>query len=144
MIDADAGPTESLLLDEREEMLKRLISVMEATHRVRRIRRRAVAVAGGTALVGFFLIIGRSWLLDPGRAGLAKSGAPSSANISRIIETDPTTLRRFAARRTGRAEYIDDRTLTRVLLSIDRPADIVHDGDRIRLSAPVTNEELGI
>ena len=79
-----------------------------------------------------------------GRSGFAKSNAPTSESIFQIIETDPTALRRFAARRTGRAEYIDDQTLTRVLLSIDRPADIVNDGDRIRLNAPVTDDELGI
>lgn len=144
MNDTDVGQTESVGVQRREEMLQRLVGVMEATHRYRRARRRAVAAGGVMAAAVLVFAVRPILLREFAPARVTRSDSTRLARYLQVIKTDPTTVGRFAARRTGRAQLIDDRTLRQVLLSINRPAEVIIEGDRIRLSAPVTDKDLGI
>ncbi|MFQ5489511.1 MAG: hypothetical protein ACE5GE_02215, partial [Phycisphaerae bacterium] len=59
-----------------------------------------------------------------------------------IVGTSTSALDRYRARPGERVVRLDDRTLLATLASIGRPAQLIFDGDRPRLSTPVTDAEL--
>jgi hypothetical protein len=61
-----------------------------------------------------------------------------------IIETIPGVLERHRAKPTGKVTRIDDAALVATLASINRPAGLVRIGDRVWLTAPVTDAELTV
>jgi hypothetical protein len=53
-------------------------------------------------------------------------------------------MEQYRAKPTGRTTRLDDAMLIETLASIHRPAGLIHFGDQVRLSAPVTDEELNL
>ena len=142
MTESDSRVSGSGSDHEREEMLQYLVHVMASVHRARRVRRRAVVVVMGLAVFGVIMI--RPLLqYDSRRADSADFDASEATRIVQIIETDPTTCQRFAARGTGRAQFIDDEVLRRVLVSINRPGKNDNDGDHQGKSIPGEDEAPG-
>ena len=140
----------------KETMLGELVQVMQDTRRRRRTRRR-VGAAGATT-VGLVLLL---WIasqappggptperivenLAPHMTDLSEIPIPSAACIIKIVRNDPNVVGRYRAKpMKSRIERIGDRTLVETLASINRPAGLIQFGDSIRLSAPVTDDELG-
>ena len=159
MNDPQTEPLSPAGLARREAMLEDLIGVVKRTHRVRRVRRRALA-AGGCVCVTLMAV----WLALPGASGPHRvastvqrpTGGPDvrvvepplvpvrQACVIAIVHTDPTVLERCRARSTGLVVRMDDRMLLDTLASIDRPAGLIRFGNRVRLSAPVTDADLGL
>ena len=144
-------------LARREAMLDELVEVVKRTRRTRRMRRRMLATGGCAALI--LMVI---WLGVPG--AFVRTDAPQfaedshsrptgaapdvpakrRASVTVVIKTDPTVVERCRARPTGRIVQMDDRMLLETLAAIDRPAGLIRFGDQIRLSAAVTDAELGL
>lgn len=141
----------------KEAMLSELVQVMQDTRRRRRTRRRIGAV--GATSVGLVLLL---WIvvqtppgattprrivenLAPHMTDLSETPKPSAACVIKIVRNDPDVVGRYRAKqRKSRVERIGDRTLVETLASINRPAGLIQFGDSIRLSAPVTDDELGL
>ena len=97
----------------------------------------------GLAVVGVIVMIRPLMQHDSRRNDFADIDESESTRLVQIIKTDPTTCHRFAARGTGRAQFIDDEVLRCVLVSINRPVKNDNDGDRNGESIPVADEAPG-
>ncbi|UCC29306.1 MAG: hypothetical protein JSU86_14020 [Phycisphaerales bacterium] len=140
-----------------EVMLGELVEVMTRTHRARLVRRRLLATGGGACLVLLLIRLALPGASDPGDpARIAESltgsstvvqpaeAPPRPASITVIVETDASVLERCRAEPTQRVVRMDDSMLLETLASIKRPAGLIRYGGQTRLSAPVTDAELGI
>ncbi len=141
----------------REAMLDELVAVVSQTHRARRLRRH---VLGSGVVVCLVLLLMRLGLpgaggLDDGRLLVNRTPderrvvtpteAPRrSGCVTVLVQTDPTVVDRYRARTTGLAVRMDDRMLLNALASINRPTGLIRFGDSLRLTAPVTDAELGL
>jgi hypothetical protein len=138
-------------------MLDELIGVMERTHCRRRTRRRALTGAAGTCVLFALLWLALPGLLAPvDKTEIAQQThtprmqipmPPSTAHERRtavVVQTDPGILERCRARPTGAVVHMDDGLLLQTLASINRPAGLIRMGDRVLLSAPVTDAELSL
>ncbi len=140
----------------REVMLGELVELMARTRRARKVRRK---VGAAVACVGLLLVASR-WAIPlwSNRGEVAprivehSSERRAPSMVTRISNTVPTvTLRvhtdssvveRYRATPVDRVIRMDDSALLATLVSIHRPAGLIRFGDRIALSAPVTDEEL--
>ncbi len=64
--------------------------------------------------------------------------------VTITVQTDQSNLGRYRAEPPRSIVRMDDRVLIETLASINRPAGLIRFGDRLRLSAPVTDADLGI
>ncbi len=69
---------------------------------------------------------------------------PASVGITTIVQTDPAVGERFRAVPVRLVVHMDNAELERTLESIDRPARVLPTEEGLQLSAPVTDEELGL
>ena len=76
----------------------------------------------------------------PVDAGASAAAQPESGIV--WVSTDPTVLARMTSAPTPIVVYINDAELLETLVHIGRPAGLIRFGDRLALSAPVTDEEL--
>ena len=143
-------------------MLGELVSTMERTHRGRRQRRRALAVTASVAVVALAVRV----VVWPGSDGTVTPRfveAPPVPSLSvedephvlerylvtprplvtRMVPTDPDVLGRYRADPRKGYVRLDDDALLEVLASIRRPAGLIRIGDTVRLTAAVTDAELG-
>ncbi|MCP4250445.1 MAG: hypothetical protein GY778_25665 [bacterium] len=139
----------------REAMVGPLVEVMRHTHRSRRRRRRVLA--GGGTLAVLFVVLK---LTLPGgmtpqndrqvadNTGNVNSGADAVSNpracVTEIIQTDETVRERFRAAPVRRVAMITDRMLVDDLFAVGRPAGLIRMGNEVRLTAPVTDADLGL
>lgn len=70
--------------------------------------------------------------------------APSPAGTFKVIHvsTDESILQRMRPEASPIVMRINDRELLQTLVQIGRPAGLIRIGDRLALSAPVTDDEL--
>jgi hypothetical protein len=142
----------------RDGMLGELAEIMSRTHRARRVRRRVI---GSTGCLGLLLVVGRLAMplfTHPGEVrpqivehlpnreapAAAKAIAQTRPAITLRVRTDPSIVERYRAAPTGAIVRMDDATLIETLAAIHRPAGLIRFADRVALSAPVTDAELGI
>lgn len=141
----------------REAMLGELVEVVKQTHRTRRLRRR---VLGAGALVCVALLLMRLSLpvgnvVDDGARVVERMSdesdvvvpaefPPEAVRVTVIVQTDPSVVERYRAEPTGLVVQIDDRMLLTTLASIGRPTGLIRFGDTLRLTAPVTDADLGL
>ncbi len=145
-------------LTRRDEMLHDLVGVMERTHRARRMRRRvlaaggslcvlvlliALAIPGGTESPDTRLVV-ESEASDPVPASVTTVVPQRAVVITSIVTTDPSVLDRYRANPSSFVVRMTDKTLLETLASIHRPAGLIRFGGEIRISAPVTDAELGL
>ena len=142
----------------REEMLGELVEVMERTHRARRVRRRALATGGSALVLAIFMYLVLPRVSQnppvpdfventPQRvpAPIGVQAEPQRTTVlTKVITSDPSVLERLRADPPQAVIRMNDRMLLDALASIDRPAGLIRLGDDIRLSAPVTDAELGL
>ena len=69
---------------------------------------------------------------------------PSPTPGAQIVHTDPGAAERYRATPQPLVVTIDDAQLVRTLIEIGRPAGLIRIGERVALSAAVTDEKLGI
>ena len=139
-------------------MLGELVGIMAQTRRARRVRRRVLATVG---CVGLLLVVGRlamplftrpgvvrpqivEHLPDREAPAAVKAIAQTRPAITLRVRTDPSIVERYRAAPTGVIVRMDDATLIETLAAIHRPAGLIRFADRVALSAPVTDAELGI
>lgn len=139
----------------REAMLSDLTGMMRRTHRARKLRRRTVGAAAlGLAIVAAarlaFVGLHRPESVPsltekvfPAPLQSSEVNLTSQCVISRVA-TDPAILDRLRARPSGQPALLDDHALITALAQLDRPAGLIRTHNSIRLSAPVTNAELGL
>ncbi len=142
----------------RDAMLTELIEVVHRTRRARRTRRRIVTVASCAVI-----LLGTGWLLSvslrvandtkpqfveqvPSHPTDRETSVPSATLSSIVIrvQNDPTVIDRFRAMPSDIIIRMNDSMLIDTLATIRRPAGLMRIGDRIALSAPVSDAELGI
>ena len=144
-------------LARREAMLDELVEVVKRTRRTRRLRRRMLATGGCAALILMLIWLGLPGAFVHTEAPQFAEDIPSRptgaapdesakrrAPVTVLIKTDPTVVERYRAGPTGRIVQMDDRMLLESLAAIDRPAGLIRFGDQVRLSAAVTDAELGL
>lgn len=132
----------------REEMLAELVSSMTRLHRRRRIRRRPFSVAAVIALViGAFRLM--NFEPQPSQmVTIEPAGMPGGVTVQtpplaiQYVKTDPSAVQRYRAKPRPIVVIIDDAQLVRTLIEIGRPAGLIRVGERVALSASVTDEEL--
>lgn len=148
----------------REAMLDELVGVLKHTHTVRR-RRKRIVTAGACACLA--LLVARLIVPDgldkpehtrimadkadpvpavaprPPAAETGMSARPRVC-VAKAVSTDPKILDRYRAEPTGRIARMNDRMLVNALASINRPAGLIRFGSRARLTAPVSDAELGL
>ncbi len=158
MNDQQCEPLSPAGIARREAMLEELVEVVKGTHRARRRRRQALALGGCTSL-----LLALIWVGLPGASGPRDvpsiAGQPPEARqerapapehpqrhlcVTTIVQTDPSVLERYRVQPTSHIVRMDDQMLLATLASINRPAGLIRFGDRVRLSAPVTDAELGL
>ena len=157
MNDPRSEPLSPAGLARREAMFDELVEVMTRTHRARRTRRRMLAIGGCTGLLLLLIRLSLPVASTPTKAPQIADGPPqrSTGNVidnspehracvTVLVQTDPAVVERYRARPTGRIVRMDDRMLLETLASIHRPAGLIRFGDRIRLSAAVTDAESGL
>lgn len=143
----------------RAAMLGDLVNAMQTVHRRRRARRRAVAAASGACLLAAAALLAAPLLNSrsappAGELLVARPEAPlrgpavspgDAASIRpRIVRiaTDPTILDRYRPDPPRIVRRVGDEELLRALAAIDRPAGLIRVGDVVRLTLPVTDDEL--
>ena len=139
----------------RDAMLDGLVAAMRHTRRLRRVRRVVTSTAGGTGLVFLLIALASPSFVGPkpapqsGERVVADSGQPppivehpSRGCVTRIVRTN-VPRDRFRAEPTSRVLRMDDRVLMETLTAIHRPTGLIRFGDRVRLTAAVTDAELG-
>ena len=139
--------------DRREAMLDELVEAMERRHSRRRTRRRALTAGTGVFVLFALLWLALPGLLAPGDKPQVKDQlddaripdpiTPPRCTVA-IVPTDPGILKRYRAEPTGAVVRMDDGLLLQTLASINRPAGLIRMGDRVLLSAPVTDAELNL
>jgi hypothetical protein len=144
------GPFESLSPQgqaRREAMLDHLVGEMALVHRRRRARRAALSSAGAVLLlVGLIRFANldsanNTLTLNPQSPEQNASVQPDASTIMHV-QTDPSIAERFRAAPIPIIVPINDAQLIETLVEIGRPAGLIQVGERIALSAPVTDEEL--
>ena len=148
----------------REAMVGPLVEVMRRTHRSRRRRRQMVAGAGTLSVLFMVLKLAMpggmttqddAQFADQGGDVILFGGkqvpGPRAWNWeiirayeTTIIGTDPTVRDRFRAAPARRVAMLTDRMLLDDLVALGRPAGLIRMGNQVRLSAPVTNADLGL
>jgi hypothetical protein len=141
----------------RAAMLGELLEAMQQTQRQRRARRRVLAAGGCACVLGIVVWAVSVNVLRPAASERVASNpldaeqrttlplpAARPACVTTIVQTDPSVLERCRPAPTDRVVWIDDTTLLRTLASVNRPTGLIRIGDRVRLSAPVTDAELGL
>lgn len=90
--------------------------------------------------------IGTNLAGDPGhlQRRVAPPAPVNRAVVIRTVRTDPSIVERYRATSVDRAVRLDDEALIDTLASIHRPAGLIRFGDRVALSAPVTDAQLGM
>jgi hypothetical protein len=69
----------------------------------------------------------------------------AAAVVIATVRTDPTIVQRYRAQPAeSQVIRLTDQSLLDTLASIHRPAGLIYRDDRVVLSAPVTDEELGL
>ena len=144
-------------LARREAMLDELFVVMRHTHRAHRARRQVLAAGGCVCVllaIGWMALSGVSMPSDAPRIAESPANGPRAVQhasvpqrrpaVTQIVQTDPSVLERYCARPVGVVVRMDDRTLLNTLASIDRRAGLIHFGEQVRLTRPVTDAELGL
>ncbi len=157
MNDRSREPLSSAGESRREAMLDELVELSGKIHRRRQTRRRYLVA--GTSMCLFAVLL---WAAIP--RGTEPEGSPQivdqeqppevdvpdepiandGESVVKLVHTRTAVLARFASEPTRRIERLDDGKLLAVLASLGRPAELIRDGDRVRLSAPVTDKELHI
>lgn len=135
----------------RAAMLGELTASMTRLHRARRTRRRAVSA---TAVILVFAGVVRLISVSPQQFKVVKVEPPEEPQPilmqppptpgMQVVHTDPQAADRFRPMPQPVVVTINDAQLVRTLIEIGRPAGLIHIGERIALSAPVTDEELHI
>jgi len=142
----------------RDAMLGELVGIMAQTRHARRVRRRVIGTVG---CMGLLLVVGRlamplfthsgevrpqivEHLPDREAPATVKTIAQTRPAITLRVQTDPSIVDRYRAFPTGATVRMDDATLIETLAAIHRPAGLIRFDDRVALSAPVTDAELGI
>ena len=133
----------------RDVMLDHLIGEMAGVHRRRRIRKAAISSTGAVLVVVGLI---RFANLDPAnntvtlnQQSLERTASvqPGASTIMHV-QTDPNVVERFSAAPTPVIVRINDAQLIETLVAIGRPAGLIQVGERVALSAPVTDEELSL
>ena len=142
----------------RDAMLGELLVDMSQVHR----RRRRVRAGAFSSIAAALILAGvlRVGLFESGKLPIAAnvdkdgdlpmSAAPISADPAPSrsesgivwVSTDVTILARMTSAPAPIVVYINDAELLETLVHIGRPAGLIRFGDRLALSAPVTDEEL--
>jgi len=143
----------------RSAMLADLLGAMQTLHRRRRAQRRIVTAAScacilvAAVLLAAPLLNSRSVAPEndlrveniPGPAPLPApelvNSVPHPPLIVRIT-TDPAILDRYRADPPRIVQRVGDEELLRTLAAIDRPAGLIRIGEEVRLTSPVTDDEL--
>ena len=143
----------------RDVMLGELLADLSQVHRRRRrVRLGALSSVAAALILAAVLRVG---LFEPAKLPIAANvdkdsatpiiAAPIDAGASAAaqpesgivwISTDPAVLARMTSAPTPIVVYINDAELLQTLVHIGRPAGLIRFGDRLALSAPVTDEEL--
>jgi hypothetical protein len=127
----------------REAMLSELVGSMARLHHRRSLRRRAVSAA---ALIAVAVGVFRLTTVDPGISRIAQTDISGEKPASEVlfVHTDPGASARYRAVPDPLIVRVDDAQLVRTLIEIGRPAGLIHIGERVALSAPVTDDELNL
>ena len=142
----------------REAMLEELVEVVKRTRRVRRRRRQVLALGGCVSLLLALIWVGLPGASGPRDAPPIAQQTPEAQQevapapevpqrhlcVTTVVQTDPSVLERYRVQATSRVVHMNDQMLLATLASINRPAGLIRFGDRVRLSAPVTDVELGL
>ena len=158
MTDQDGEPLSPAGQARRDAMLDELTEVVTETRRTRKRRRRALAAGGGTAVALFLLVLLTlpAGLDHSGEARLVRNPGPAApveqttqtdhqpACAIAMVQTDPDILPRHVAEPRHIVIVMDDRALLDTLAAMGRPTGLIRFGQQVQLSAPVTDEELGI
>jgi len=131
----------------REAMLGELTAAMTTLHRRRRARRMTVGAAT-TALLCVVLFRTLQMPADGTKTASTVPPVPTRAPLEAgptrtvYVHTDREIADRLLASPPVLVTRIDDTQLLRTLIEIGRPAGLIRFGDRVALSAPVTDEEI--
>lgn len=129
----------------RDEMLTELLTDLGRVRRRRRIRRGVLSTTAATLLI---VTIARIATFDPGASPAARDRmaikVPSTDETSRVsrVTTDESIVQRMRPEPIPMVVRINDEQLLQTLVHIGRPAGLIRIGDRLALSAPVTDDEL--
>ena len=146
-------------LSRRESMLAELTAAMTEIHRRRRRRRRA---AGGIAGIAVLVLAALAvQLLLSSRSNPNLTPGPDSEKLAealpvepspiddveppcviRIVRTDPNILKRLELDPEPSVVNLDDDALLAALAALDRPAGLIRQDGKVRLTRMVTDREL--
>jgi len=132
----------------RDAMLGELVGHMSHLRRRRRIRRASLSTA-----MAFLVCVGvfRLAQFSPTHPSItsrpeveldARPSVSSQATRVVYVATDPDVIRRYRASSQPIVVWVNDAQLIEVLAQMGRPAGLIRFGDRLALSAPVTDDEL--
>jgi hypothetical protein len=132
----------------RDAMLADLTGAMQRLHRRRRMRRQMLS---STALVLLIVGVIRFSDFSGHQSAMTSRESPAvpitattklDAAITVYVHSDATIEARYRADSAPIVVWIDDAQLIRTLIEVGRPAGLIHIGDRLALSAPVTDDEI--
>ena len=131
----------------REAMLGDLTAAMTKLHRRRRVRRMT---ASGATVALLCIVLFRTLQLPLDGTKTASTPPPvrgwtpveEAPTRTVIVQTDHDIVVRLLASPPAIVTRIDDNQLIRTLIEIGRPAGLIRFGDRVALSAPVTDQEI--
>ncbi len=133
----------------REVMLGELVGTMSRLHRRRRrVRRGVYSLAAMALIVGTFRLSQQPGDHDTVVTSVSRPEVPTQPVTQResiaveLVHTDPTIRERYEATPATTIVRIDDGQLLSTLVEIGRPAGLIRFGERVALSAPVTDDEL--
>jgi hypothetical protein len=131
----------------RDAMLGELLGALAEMRRQRILRRRAAAGLCVALLIAAAAMVALSLERQPtvpsiGERNVKVVPAPTPAPLIVRVASDPGALERHRALPRRIVRRLGDDELLRALVAIDRPAGLIRLGDRVRLTAPVTDAEL--
>lgn len=137
----------------REAMLEELLTDMAGVRRRRRAVRMAARGGAVTLMLAAAVMLwspggSQRVVVDrqdvPAVGEMGGGGAAKEPGVSVVFHTDETVVQRMAAAPRPLIERVDDAGLMATLREIGRPAGLIRMGARVALSAPVTDDELGL
>lgn len=129
----------------RERMLAELLGEMSAARRRKRTRRGVISTLALALLLFTYLRYVSFAPIAPTDRVERMAGTTAQQTLRTgvvFVSTDESSLQRMRPDPRPIVVQIDDRELLQTLVEIGRPAGIIRIGDRLALSAPVTDDEL--